>query len=79
MLMRGRRQIVESDGRTKMQVRRMDIPLRAMVSTNGTSTFSYDTLMDPPTLRLHRAFSDCIEVQSTQPDTFSYQIDFDWT
>src|SRR5262249_7629319 len=76
MLMHGRRQSIRRAAADQVRVERTDINLGVMVSTNDTSAFSYVTDNDPANLRLHRAFSDCVEVQSRRAGRFSYQMQF---
>jgi hypothetical protein len=82
MLMRGERQIRRwSDvtrGNSGSGVRAItltqgDLSVRVRVRDN--CRFSFDTLEGETNLRLHRAFSDCLEVQSLESGAFTYAID----
>jgi hypothetical protein len=51
--------------------------VRARVQLGENCRFSDETLEGVKNLRLHRAFSDCLEVESTDPVSFSYAIEID--
>jgi hypothetical protein len=78
MLMEGKRQTVDRPGAVSVPGPGNRSGLTAVVTPGANCQFSYDTRQNPMNLRLHRAFSDCIEVESIGPGGFAYTVDFAW-